>query len=67
MSEEPEVNRDLASDSPTRSPRTFRVLSRRAFVGAAALAGGGLATLAGSAQTQQELAGRQGNSASNPG
>jgi oxalate decarboxylase len=43
-------------------------VSRRAFVSTAALASAGLATLGAAAQTQQELlAGREGDSSSNPG
>jgi oxalate decarboxylase len=43
-------------------------VSRRMFVGAAALAGAGFLTLGAAAQTRtEELAGRQGSSASDPG
>jgi len=71
-SEDPSVNGDPnqpdSSESQKPSSQSSGGFSRRAFVGTAALAGAGLATLGATAQTQQELiAGRQGDSDSNPG
>jgi oxalate decarboxylase len=54
-----------AIDMPSESNS---LLSRRAFVGTAALAGAGFATMTAVAQTREEvLAGRQGNYGSDPG
>lgn len=54
--------------APVEAPESIAGVTRRAFVGTAALAGSGFATLSAAAQTREELlAGRQGNSASDPG
>jgi oxalate decarboxylase len=52
----------------TAAPAPHASVSRRMFVGSAAVAGAGLFTLAAAAQTRKEqLAGRTGTSASDPG
>ncbi len=56
----------VAAEAP--SPGISPQVSRRSFVGAAALAGAGLATMSATAQTRDELlAGRQGDYGSDPG
>ncbi len=61
------ANQPDSSEFQNPPSQSSGVLSRRAFVGTAALASAGLAALA-AAQTQQELiAGRQGDYSSNPG
>jgi oxalate decarboxylase len=61
-------NKRDSSETDNQSSQSSGALSRRAFFGTAALAGAGLAALGANAQTQQELiAGRQGDSDSNPG
>ncbi len=59
-----------AQEKPTteKAPESAGQVSRRNFVGTAALAGASLATFSAAAQTREELIeGRQGNYASDPG
>ncbi len=56
------------SDNLDEAADVIGQVSRRIFVGAAAMAGAGLATFSATAQTREELiVGRQGNYASDPG
>jgi len=55
-------------ETPDTPAEPSQLFSRRAFVGTAAIASAGMATLRASSQTRQELlAGREGTSLSNPG
>lgn len=66
MSEEKEPQENPRVSESTSDSITS--VSRRAFVGSAALAGAGLAALSAASQTREELlAGRQGDYASDPG
>ena len=66
MSEERETQENPKSSESTSD--SIASVSRRAFVGTAALAGAGLAALSAASQTREEfLAGRQGDYASDPG
>jgi oxalate decarboxylase len=64
------INPDAENQAPEEElePGTQKGVSRRMFMGSAALAGAGLMASGGLAQSRQEsLAGRQGDNASDPG
>lgn len=64
----PEEARAMKPVDDTQGDKAQTAVSRRMFVGSAAIAGAGLLGLAASAQTRKEqLAGRTGNNASDPG